>query len=391
MFSPSMEPALTEPAAPPGAPPVTLRPMRAGLARMVAALRGAVAVVGVAAAITGATSPVSWAWLGPALALVAGWTAVYAAVAWSRGLRPWLVGLDLAVAAALGLAVGHLVPAAALPGTFSWVSLIVSMTVVSAQLAGGPPLSVPAGLLAAVAFVAGQRLAGGGDDLTSLLVLVAQVLIGAAVMVAALRVERTAVGSFLDLQRARAAAALALARREDERAQLRVVHNGPLTTLTMALHSGSSPTLRKRAAAVLAELPALAPGPGAAAGRALRLDERLTQVVAWYRPSLRVAADLRPVPLPAAVAEAITSAVSEALENVVRHAGTDAAVIDLTGDADAVCVSVTDRGRGFDPAAMTGFGLREDLAGRMDAIGGTATVRSVPGAGTTVRLEWHRG
>jgi signal transduction histidine kinase len=387
--------------------------MRASLARMAAVLRAATVAVAVVAAIVGAVPPVSWAWLGPALAVLLAWTPVYVAVAWTRGLRPWLIGADLALAAALGLAIGHLVPAAALAGTASWVDIITYMTVVSAQLAGSPLLSVPAGLLAVAAFVAGQRLAGSADGgLTALTALTVQVLVGAAVMAVAMRVERTAVRAFDGLQEAQAAAALALARREDERAQLRMVHNGPLTTLTMALHAGPAGrptvTLQRRAAAVLAALPALGVGAaavggtgggtgngGGAAEAPARLDQRLAQVVAWYTPSLRVTANLREALVPALVAEAIAAAASEAFGNIVGHAGTDAAFLDLTVDADAVRVTVVDHGRGFDPAAAPapghGFGLREDLAGRMDAVGGRATVRSSPGRGTTVELTWHRG
>lgn len=385
-----------------------MHPMRAGLARMVAALRAAIAVAAVGAAVTGAVRPVSWLWLGPALALVIAWTPVYVTVAWTRGLRPWLIGIDLCVAAALSLGVGHLVPAAALSGTSSWVATVTSMTVVSAQLAGAPLASVPAGLAVVAAFVAGQRLAGSADSgLTALSVMTVQTLAGAAVMAVAMRIERSAVRSFRRLQEASARAELALARREDERAQLRMVHNGPLTTLTMALHAAeggeATATLRYRAAAALAALESSAGQAGAAgtAGAAadggqdgrVRLDERLSQVTVWYAPRLAIAADLHPVLVPGAVAEAITGAVAEALENTVRHAATDRAAVALRAGANAVVVTVADTGRGFDPAAVSaaghGFGLREDLVGRMAAIGGRAVVRSRPGGGTVVELEWR--
>jgi signal transduction histidine kinase len=386
---------------------VTLRPMRAGLARMVAALRGVIGVAVVLAAVVGAVPPVSWPWLGPALALVVAWTPLYVAVAWTKGLRPWLVGIDLSVAAAFSLAVGHLVPVLSLAGTTNWVSTITSMAVVSAQLGGAPRVSVPAGLLVVACYVTGERLAGSvGGGVTALLVMVVQTLAGAAVMAVAMRAERTAVRSFYQLQEAQASAALALARREDERALLREVHNGPLTTLTMALHTGAvrpTATLRHRAGAVLATLTALAAagtagdtaGTGADTrdGARVRLDERLSQVVVWYAPPLWITADLHPVLVPAAVAEAITGAVSEALENTVRYAATDRATVTLREDTGVVHVTVADDGRGFDPAAPSGlgFGVREDLGGRMAAVGGMMTIRSAPGVGTVVELVWCSG
>ncbi len=387
---------------PPTAPDesaATLRPTRAALARIAAVLRSGVAVgVGIAA-VVGAVPPVSWAWLGPALVLLFAWTPVYATVAWTRGLRPWLIGTDLCVAAALCLSIGHLVPPAGLAGTESWVAVIGSMTVVCAQLSGVPVVSVPAGLLVVASLVAGQRLAHSTDGGTTALgVQTVQVLVAAAVTAAATRIERTAVGAFERLQEARASAALDLARREDERAQSRLVHNGPLTTLTMALHSGEetpSATLRQRAAAALEALSRLAAAEDTAAAldADVRLDERLSQVVVWYEPPLRIAVGLQPCSVPAAVADAFAGAVSEALENVVRYAGADRAAVTLTEEHGAVRAGVTDVGRGFDLAGQSGygFGLREDLVGRMAAVRGTAVVRSSPGAGTAVDLEWRRG
>jgi signal transduction histidine kinase len=115
----------------------------------------------------------------------------------------------------------------------------------------------------------------------------------------------------------------------------------------------------------------------------------------WYAPPLRITADLPAVLVSAAVAEALAAAVSEALENVVRHAGTGRAAVLLAERPGAVLVTITDDGRGFDQAAVAnsgrGFGLREDLAGRMTAVGGSVTVRSSPGAGTAVEVEWPRG
>jgi signal transduction histidine kinase len=376
--------------------------MRFGLARMVGALRCAVATLAVAGAVVGAVPSVSWAWLAPAIVLVLVWTPVYAVVAWTAGLKPWLVGADLAVAAALALAAGHLEPTT-LPSMLGWVASLVSVAIVSAQLGGAPQVSVPAALLVVACYLAGQRIAGSPDHgTTALLIMAVQILLGAAVMAVAMRAEREAVRSFLGLQEAQAAADLARIRREDERAQLRMVHNGPLTTLTMALHTtGDRPTatLRHRAAAVLDALPALTvvhppPRDGGEAA-SVRLDERISQVMVWYAPPLRINADLRPVLVGAAVAEALAAAVSEALENVVRHAGTERVAVRLTEWQDAVLVTVTDHGRGFDYAVVAGsgagFGLREDLAGRMAAVGGRVTVRSSPGSGTSVELEWRRG
>jgi signal transduction histidine kinase len=175
-----------------------------------------------------------------------------------------------------------------------------------------------------------------------------------------------------------------------------MVHNGPLTVLTMALHAGAAQptaTLRRRAGAVLNALPRLGAVGTPGDGVHVRLDELVSQVAVWYSPPLRITADLHPVLVPADVADAITGAVSEALENTARHAATDRVSIVLRENAGTVRAAVIDAGRGFDSevASGHGFGLREDLVGRMAAIGGMAMIRSAPAAGSAVELEWRHG
>ncbi len=98
--------------------------------------------------------------------------------------------------------------------------------------------------------------------------------------------------------------------------------------------------------------------------------------------------------VPAEVGEAIAAALSEVLVNVRRHAGTDAARVTVGRvDGGGVSVEVRDDGVGFD--ARQGrpdrLGLRESVAGRLMDVGGSAEIRSSPGAGTTVVLSWQPG
>lgn len=368
--------------------------MRPAIARMVAVLRACVGVAALTSGLLAAGPPLSWWLLAPALAAMTAWTACYVAVAWTRGLQDWLVGLDLLLVALLCLAIGHLVPASALAGSTSWVSLTAAMAVVSAQLAGKPALWLPPCLLVAAVMVVGSRLGhspDGGEYAGGLMV--TQSVLTAVVMIIVLRFERSAVRSFTDLEEAQAAAMLASARRDDERAQLRMVHNGPLTILTMALDGAASrpsAVLRQRAAETLDALRGMSEVT-MASSLLTRLDDRLAKVVAQY-DGLKVAIDLPTCLVPAPVADAFAGAVAEALENVVRHAGTPSATIQLRDEETAVRVAVADDGRGFDPALLSGlgFGLREDVAGRMAAIGGSFAVRTQPGCGAEVRLEWAR-
>jgi signal transduction histidine kinase len=75
----------------------------------------------------------------------------------------------------------------------------------------------------------------------------------------------------------------------------------------------------------------------------------------------------------------------EALQNVAKHAGDDAeAYLRLSRDRRAVRFAVSDNGVGFvRRPADQGAGLT-NMADRIGAVGGTLSIRSAPGEGTTV-------
>jgi signal transduction histidine kinase len=83
----------------------------------------------------------------------------------------------------------------------------------------------------------------------------------------------------------------------------------------------------------------------------------------------------------------------EALSNARKHAGTREARMQLELGKRKVRLEVEDRGRGFNPRAVTrdgGPGERVGLAGmreRMGLLGGTLTIKSEPGEGTCVVAE----
>jgi signal transduction histidine kinase len=74
----------------------------------------------------------------------------------------------------------------------------------------------------------------------------------------------------------------------------------------------------------------------------------------------------------------------EALNNVAKYAGASHATVRLTNGSREVRFEVRDDGCGFDPT-QTGYGTGlQGMADRLAAIGGELSVRSAPGAGTTI-------
>ena len=74
----------------------------------------------------------------------------------------------------------------------------------------------------------------------------------------------------------------------------------------------------------------------------------------------------------------------EALQNVAKYAGASDVKIRLWSDGDELAFSVTDDGRGFDRANVSlGSGLK-NMSDRLAALGGSLSLESEPGRGTTV-------
>jgi signal transduction histidine kinase len=77
----------------------------------------------------------------------------------------------------------------------------------------------------------------------------------------------------------------------------------------------------------------------------------------------------------------------EALANVRKHAAAHQVRVRLCYGGASVRLTVTDDGKGFDPAEPGGgYGLK-GMADRVGLVGGTVEVTSAPGAGTEVRAE----
>jgi signal transduction histidine kinase len=124
-------------------------------------------------------------------------------------------------------------------------------------------------------------------------------------------------------------------------------------------------------------------------GEALRRLGAAVSSENGLRADVRVAGE--PVPLGGTAEVVILRTAQEALTNVRRHAGAGHAELTLTyEDPEHVVLEVRDDGRGFDSEApRSGFGL-DGLHARAAEVGGSVSLRSEPGEGTTLRLEVPR-
>ncbi len=90
--------------------------------------------------------------------------------------------------------------------------------------------------------------------------------------------------------------------------------------------------------------------------------------------------------------EATLAAAREATVNAAKWSGSDTVSLFAEVEPESVSIFVRDRGRGFDPEAVSADrrGLAESVRARMARRGGLATIRSTPGEGTEVTLTMPR-
>ena len=355
------------------------------------ALRLGGAVLFTAIAVLASTEQISRWWLGGLLTLLCLWSAFFTWQVRRSGLAPAVVLVDAAVISVLALSQHHLVPGVLIKDSTSWMLPLACTTIYIMQIALRPRLSLPGAAVVVIAYGLGTGHPAGGW------LLVIETIVSAGLVAVIRGGARQADGivaaSLETEQRIRAEEA----RRADERAQHRQLHDTALSTLTMVAagaFAGPSAALTAQADRDLRVLQGLEGAPtgrgGTGAQEALTDLAPQLELAAASADNLAVQLRLVPVTLPSRVADQLVACVGEALRNVQAHAGTDQAAVTVTGGAGWAEVEITDHGRGFDPAATppSRRGIRESITGRMQAAGGRAEIASRPGAGTTVTVSW---
>ncbi|TQS43273.1 sensor histidine kinase [Cryptosporangium phraense] len=376
-------------------------------ARSAAILRTAWCVIApVVAYASGPVAAPSY-WRDVLLAGAIAWGLIAAWTCWRGGQLPvWAVLGDTLVSVGLLIAMVRLLPTEFVGAAGSWVVGWAGVSILLAAWRLRAPLVWAVALVEIAAYLFGSRVAGiqaGSNEPLGL----ARPLEGTA-QAAGVLLALAAIGLMLvhlvRLGATNASATIARrnitgrtdtveqARLHDRGARRLLLHDTVLTTLTAIARGG----LRGRADIVRArctdDLEALSRD--SESDEPLRTGRQLVAVAARqasYRGLRPYLADGAPDDvLPAEVTAAFAAASREALSNVEKHAGTTEVGIAARGTADALELTIHDRGRGFDPAnaGSGGLGLSKSLTGRMAAVGGAAYVRSAIGRGTVVTLRW---
>ena len=326
-----------------------------------------------------------WAWV--VIAVMTAWTAA-TTVAYARPERrtPLLLSADLAVTAGLLLSTAALqYPSAMRQG----VPPVTAIWVAGPVLAWAVQYGRRAGVIAALVMSGCDFLLRSEKIIVVLngvvLLLLAGVVVGHLARLAAeVETERRHV---LEVE---------AASRERERLA-RDIHDSVLQVLAMvqrrgAEAGGEAAELGRLAGQQEAALRSLV-GAQAGGGPVGDVDLRAL-VLPIASDQVTVLAPAQAVRLEKTAADQLTAAIRAALDNVRRHCGPRARAWVLVEDEPGlVTVTVRDDGPGIgdgrlaEAAAAGRLGVSHSICGRLRDLGGSATIRSVPGEGTEVEMR----
>jgi len=116
------------------------------------------------------------------------------------------------------------------------------------------------------------------------------------------------------------------------------------------------------------------------------LTRLVHQLAEPYGVETRVDVSSDLVHVPGDVLDVASQIVREATSNALRHSGSPTVEVAADSGAGLLILTITDRGKGFDPSTVeSGMGL-SSLRARAEKAGGDTTLHSRVGRGTTVRV-----
>lgn len=182
--------------------------------------------------------------------------------------------------------------------------------------------------------------------------------------------------------------------RERERGLVEaLVHDRVLNTLILANRANSDSEFLSVAASAkqaLLELQQPINSDDQAGISSLALFRALKKVAFEYSGVQTTTGGDGSLQIPPEVAQALTQATLQAVDNSRAHSGAEFTLVSLIASEDSVHIKVADNGRGFRPSKVpkNRLGLRLSIISRVEAVGGWATIQSQPGKGTSVVISW---
>ena len=243
---------------------------------------------------------------------------------------------------------------------------------------------------------------GGSGQLLLGLQEALHLLVFSAVLIALVLALRWEAGKTDAANQAAIASAVESARvdaAEIERSRLdALVHDSVLTTLLVAANAESDQQkalAAKSATEAIARLKAARSEDAPSTQLTLAsffhaLELRIHQVSPEFKVSL---ARMNDLPISSQIADALTEATLQAVDNSLKHAGqASERVVRLRGEHLGLKIVVSDNGKGFRPSqvAKDRIGISSSIVARATNVGGRVFINSSPGEGTNVVIEWSQ-
>jgi signal transduction histidine kinase len=387
-----------------GSGPVPIGPamttLRSVIARLASLVRSAgVVYTAVQLTIWQSFYTDNWWRLLPPAAIMA-WGSAVAVYLRRRSPPPLFACMDSAVYVVLALSAQGFVPPGIHDRAFNWLVISMSSQLIVPAWYARAALSLPLALASPAAYWIGAWQVAGTQTRITTATAILLVMVAGTHTYGRRQLYRRAAAADAALDLADQAASeqyVILSRNLERREHERLIHDTVLNTLTALARAGGDDVAemvsRCRQDVVLIEAalgdptdPGCDEGDLAGSVRAVAAQMRargMTVHVKTTGEGTRV--------VPATVVTALANATREALTNVAAHSGTEEAWVEvIMRTARPVEVTVRDQGAGFDPARADPLrlGLRRSIAERTADCGGQASIRSVPGQGTTVGLLW---
>ncbi|MGB7961627.1 MAG: ATP-binding protein [Propionicimonas sp.] len=284
-----------------------------------------------------------------------------------------------------------------------WIWMCLGAASVSTALLAGARWGFVNAIVVGAMFTVVRLTPSGGEisplqamqDLLLLVIIPSTVIIAISILIDSLKDLSLSLEAS---RRQQAKAAVEAALVEERRRLDSIIHDEVMTTLVAAAQATQLPDAQVATIArhALQQLTAAGEATGDRTPVTLEhLGWLIHDVVSTLCPGLEfsnVATDPS-LQVPHAVASAVGQACREVATNIDRHAAAErvrVSLADPSGGKPGFQVTLADDGSGFDPRAVPDdrFGLQLSVHERVQSVGGEVQVRSRPGEGTVVVIEW---